>query len=245
MSTVFDQNTNTENNSNPNPPSSPDDLLKMIVNEKGEPKYKSVEDALKALSHAQTHIATLETEASTRSSEINELRTKAAQAEALEQVIERLQQNNPSPPVKTPPAGMSEAQTVEALEQIVAKRETARQMQANLDLVQSTLISKFGDENATRAAVAAKAAELGISTQDLAALSSKSPKAALAYFGLVDSKGTNQPVTPSSSSNMKTPADPPLERPKKSVLTGATSKEQKDFMLKVKEQVYKQHGVEV
>lgn len=244
---VFDPNANDTTNSAALISSDPiADKLAQIKNEQGQPKYDTPVKAIDALIHSQEHIKTLEQEAASRTTELQTLREKAAQAEALEDIVKRLQQQNGNPQEKTPPAGMSEAQTVDALEKIVQKRELARVATANLDVVQSTLISKFGDLVATQKAVAAKAAELGISTQDLAALSSKSPKAALAYFG-IDQLKTAQPTIPSQN----TPLQPngnitqPLERPKKSLLLGATSKEQAAFMKQVKDEVYKRMGVEV
>lgn len=245
MTDVFDQNTQTNTVAPANSDVFKDKLL-SIKGKDGQPKYDTVEKALDALTHAQTHIERLETENSQNRAEQEALRVRAAQADALEQVIERLQPNNRTQEQpKTPAAtGLSEQATIEALEQIISKRDQAKVMQDNLTAVQSTLIKKFGTEEGARTAVATKAAELGITTQELAALASKSPKAVLTYFG--ETQISVQPVTPSQTAPLSTPnTDEPLKPPQKSLLRGSTLREQTEYMKKVKDEIYKRHNIEV
>lgn len=233
---VFDQNTNKDL-----PPATIADKLKSIVNEKGEPKYDTPEKAIDALAHSQTHIARLEQEARTREAELATAREKAMQAEALEAVIERLKPTNqPEPPVTPQPSGLSEKATIQALEKIIEQRDQRAKAEANVKDVQNTLIAKFGDK--TRETVAAKAASLGMTTEELGALSSKNPQLVLSLFGEVQK--IVQPVTPSGiTTPMKPTEDEPLAPPTKSLLLGATSKEQKEYFMKVKAATRKRLGV--
>lgn len=242
---VFDQNgAEKDKEVAPVEPSPYADLLKTIVDENGKPKYDSIEKALAALPHSQNHIKQLESEAQARKTELEQIRARAAQADALEAVIERLQPNGTPVKIETPTnAGLSEEATIKQLEKVIEQREARKAAEENFKLVNNQLLAKFGGDPAkAKEAVASKAAELGISVQDLADLSSKSPKAALAYFG--ETPRTVQPVTPSS----QTPITPPnndegLKPPAKSLLLGATSRDQRDYMKKIKEEVYKKHGI--
>jgi hypothetical protein len=220
------------------------DKLKVLVNKDGKPKYENADKAIDALIHSQAHIERLEAEAADRNRELEETRIKAAQAEALEAVIERLKPGTP-PEVKTTPStnGLSEEATIKELEKIIERREVAKVAQANFDSVNAQLLAKFGSPEAAKIAVAQKAAELGLTTQELGALSSKSPKAVLSYFG--ETPRTVQPTTPTSTTPL-TPINTiePPKAPKKSLLLGATSKEQRAFMAEIKKDVYKKHGIE-
>lgn len=243
---VFDQKTEITTQVAPPPSADPiNDKLKVLVNKEGKPKYENAEKAIDALIHSQAHIERLEAEAADRNRELEEIRIKAAQAEALEAVIERLKPNAQAPEQKQTPssAGLSEEATIAQLEKLIEKRDATKVAQANFDAVNAQLLDKFKSPEAAKAAVAAKATELGITTSDLATLSMKSPKAVLAYFG--ETPRTIQPTTPSSSTTLSPPnTDEPVKPPVKSVLMGATSKEQKAHLLAHKEAVYKRHGIE-
>lgn len=248
---VFDQNTSdTNNNNNVATNLSPDplaDKLMSITNKDGKPKYDSVEKALEALVHSQTHIERLEAEAQERTAELERARVKAAEAEALEAVIDRLKPNDPPVEKQTPSnAGLSGEATIEQLESIIEKglqkREAVKKAQDNFKVVNDTLLAKFGgDLEKTKEAVARKAVDLGLTTADLAALSSKSPAAVLAYFGEAMPRGNI--TVPSNNNPSHLPREDELKRPEKSLLLGAKSGEQVAFMKKIKEQVYKDWDV--
>lgn len=246
---VFDQNT-LKTTTTVAPIGSPDvlaDKLKSIVNKDGQPKYNDIEKALDALVHSQTHIERLEAEAAERNAELEKVRTRAAEAEALETIIERLRPTNPEEKKTTSTTGTSEAATVAQLEEVIERglqrREAMKQAQDNLKLVNDTLLAKFGgDMNKTKEAVAAKAQELGLSPANLAALSSQSPAAVLAYFG--ETAGRASPTVSSSTTLLSPPSnDDELKRPEKSLLLGAKTKDQKAFMAEIRKQVYKKHGI--
>jgi hypothetical protein len=231
-------------NSNPaHSSASPEDLLLTIKNESGEPKYKTVQDALNALAHSQAFIPTLMTEKKTLEQELATLREQASKAASIEEVLAKLTANNDKKPDEvTPPAsGLS----AEAVADLVRKELQAvsqnTQQKTNYDTVQNTLKQKFGEK--TKEAVASKAQELGTTPEQLGELAKSNPAMVLALFNSAKSSVT--PTTPSSVNLPRTPADTGLEPPKKSLLLGATSRDQKEYMQQVKAAVYKRHNVEV
>jgi hypothetical protein len=246
---VFDQNT-TSTNTTPIAPatSNPfEDKLKDIVNEQGQPKYKDVTSALDALKASQDHIKRLEDEAKVRSAEEQRLREEAAKAAALEEIVNRMANNtqgNQTNVGTTTNAGTSEEAIIKTLEKVLVQKEAQNKAQANMTSVQNALLAKFGEKTAE--VVAAKAAELGTSPQRLGALSSETPQAVLALFGLIGQQGSvSSPTTPSSTSMTAPRNDEPLKRPEKSLISGpgATDKNRKDMMAKIKDEVYKKYSV--
>ena len=224
----------------PKTPETPSDPLASILNENGEPKYKTVDDALKALAHSQAFIETLKTEKSTVESELNTLRESASKAATIEEVLKKLSAKDEpeAPKVETPPVGgLSEEAVAELVRSQLAGLESAKAQATNVEKVQNTLKQKFGEK--TVEVVRAKAQELGITPEKLGELSSSSPDLVLALFG---SKPSSAPTTGSVHIPNHTPQSE-LERPTKSLLIGASGKEQKEYMKKVKDEIYKKHGI--
>ncbi|MNI54583.1 hypothetical protein D3C73_1094820 [compost metagenome] len=113
--------------------------------------------------------------------------------------------------------------------------------QANQAQVEQALKAKFGDKTAD--VVKQRASELGLTPKALGELSSKSPQAVLALF---NTQGTHSPQPTRSSVNIPptlSPSAPPLERPAKSLLTGASTKEQMEYMAKIRQRVYDENGI--
>ncbi len=246
LTDVFDQNTSPNNVAPPvnNDPFA--DKLKTIVNDQGEPKYKDTQSALDALKASQDHIKRLEDEAKARQSEISNAVAEKARADALEEIVQRFSNSPPPSKVETPTKEVDETAIVKTLETLLAQRDAKTVAQSNVQAVTSALVAKFGDEEKTKAAVAAKAAELGLTPQRLGALSSENPKAVLAWFGVANTPAS-QPTTPSQS-----PLNPPkpntsVERPALSLISGpgATDRNRKEFMAGVKKEVYERLGVEL
>jgi hypothetical protein len=225
----------------PAPSSSPEDLLASIKNDAGEPKYKTIEDALKALANSQAFIPTLLNEKKSVEEELNKLREEAKKVSSIEEVLAKLTANtdNTPKPVDPPVSGLSPEAVAELVRKTLAEETFSKAAQENYNKVQSTLIGKFGDK--TQAEVARKAAELGTSPEKLGELARTAPAMVLALFN-----SPRSPVNPSSNSiNLPTnPQLPTLEAPTKSLLLGATSRDQKEYMLKVKEAVWKRHNIE-
>lgn len=226
--------------SNPSPVA-PEDLLLAIKNEAGEPKYKTVEDALKALANSQAFIPQLLSEKKTVEEELNKLREDAKKTKSIEEVLAKLTANtddNPKP-VDPPVSGLSPEAVAELVRKTLQEETSQKKALENYQTVQTTLIGKFGDK--TQAEVTKKAAELGTTPEKLGELARTAPAMVLALFN-----SSRSPVNPMTSSiNLPSnPQRPALEPPAKSLLLGATSRDQKEYMLKIKEEVYKRHNVE-
>lgn len=220
-----------------------EDLLAAIKNEAGEQKYKTVEEGIKALIASQAFIPTIIGEKKALETELEALRIKAGQAQSMEEVLRKLAAEKETLPiVSDPPAGTLSADKIaELVRKELANASASSEAQKNFETVQNSLKSKFGDK--TQAEVARKAAELGTTPEKLGELSRSSPAMVMALFNAAKAPG----FTPTTGSiHLPTnPNVPSLERPAKSLLLGATSREQKEFMMKVKEDVYRKHNVEV
>ena len=66
------------------------DLLKMVLNERGEPKYSTMEEAFKGLANAQQYIPQLKTELSAKEQELAQLREELAKRQSVEEVVSKL-----------------------------------------------------------------------------------------------------------------------------------------------------------
>lgn len=218
--------------------------LMEIKNEKGEPKYDSLEKAIEALSASQSYIPTLKTELEAKEAELAELKAKQESSESVEQIVEKLLQKNQTPaePITTgEPKGLDE----ESVAAIVRKEQERLAKQAEVDAnaskVTKILTEKYGDK--TKEEVAKKAVELGMTVEKLGELAMEAPDAVLRLFTIGDIKS---PAPSSSDVNtfsfLKAP-DTELEKPSKSLLSGASSKDQAAYMKQIKDEVYKKHGV--
>lgn len=220
------------------------DLLKDIRNESGEQKYDSLPKALEGLKNAQAYIPQLKTELQTKDAEIANLKAKLEQAGALEEVVSRLTASQQQPTGKEqPPAtnGLDEQAVMNLVKNVLQQSEQQKSAQSNIVKVQDALTAKFGDK--TVEALEAKAKELGTTRQQLGELASQNPALVLALFGTSVSTGV-KPTT--GSVTIPSSYQPPreeLKRPEKSLLSGATSKDQAEFMRKIKEDVYAKYGV--
>lgn len=220
------------------------DLLKSIHNEQGQPKYDSLPKALEGLAHAQQYIPQLKTELQSKEQELTTLREELAKRAAVEDVVTRLtaqqkdQQEQGTPPTSS---GLDEQAVLKLVQQALGQAKQQDQSVSNQAQVQQALSSKYGDKS--REVVEQKAKELGTTPAELGQLASRNPAMVLALFN-TSAQPNVRPTTGSvniPSSYM--PDRAPLERPAKSLLSGATSKDQKAYMQKIKEEVYAKHGI--
>lgn len=250
---VFNSNTPTEQTNpvenKPTEVTTPDvfvEKLMTITREDGTPKYESVTDALEALRHSQEHIKKLEAERKNEKEQLEYLKKKAEETETLKQTLERLsnkQMTEEKPNPATPASGgLSEEKVVELFEQMQTKKQQEAVALANLKAVSETLASKYGEK--AQEVVKTKAAELGMTLDELKAFSAQKPNAALALFGEAPKKAP----TPSTSSvhiPPNTSQNNVIERPKESLISGrgATDKNRIDLIKRIKEKVYAEHGL--
>lgn len=215
--------------------------LKDIKNESGEQKYDSVDKALEALKHSQNYIPELKSSLSERDQEIERLKEELSKRQAVEEVVGKLtasqgQQEN------TPQAnGLDEQAVLNLVQNYTKEQQTAQQLAANELSVSNKLSAQFGEK--TQEVVASKAKELGMSVEDLKNLSQKSPQAVLSLFGS-SAPAAGTPTTSSYQVQGK-PQDNELAPPEKSLLQGASTKDQVEYLRKIRERVYKKYDITV
>lgn len=243
-------------NDEPNPGANPDDkntgttsmedLLKNIVNENGEQKYKDIPTALKALQHSQQFIDTLKSEKHSAEQQLQTVKAELEKVGSVEDVVKKLFDDRPEP--KEPNAdpqqvtGLDENKAKELFSQLLEQRSQEERQAANLSTVTSKLSELYGDKAGEM--IKAKAQELGSTTEELKNLSANNPSLVLALF---DSKAVPPSKTPSNSAVIpphQPPEDDKLAPPETSLLRGASSKDLAAYWDRVRQDVYKRHNIE-
>jgi hypothetical protein len=219
-----------------------EDHLKQIKNETGEQKYDSVPKALEALQHSQSFIGQLKEESSAKDAELQALREEVAKRAAVEDVVSKFtatqeQQQQSNPQVQ----GLDEQKVAEIFNNLTAQQSAAQAAQSNEVKVNQALVQQFGDKAGE--AVQAKAAELGMSVQALQQLSQSSPNAALSLFQVAPTASPSV-TTGSYTIPASQPRETELKRPEKSLLRGASTNDQIEYLRQIRESVYKKHGVQ-
>jgi hypothetical protein len=148
-------------------PLADDNLLKLIVNEQGVPKYQSVNDALKALQASQEHIKRIEQENAS-------LREGAIKAKTTEELLATLKP-------KTEEKSTQPVEIESVVEKVLQQREQQNKEGENLKEVISTITQLYGEEKASQVFYD-KAQELGLSREEINKLAAKSPKLVIKLF---------------------------------------------------------------
>lgn len=159
-----------------------DQMLAMIVNDEGSPKYKSVDDALKGAAFAQAHIAKLE-------QELAELRNGQGNAKKIEDVLAALQAQKGTDQI---PSGegenkVSPTDIQEVVKNVMMDINNSAAREQNVKTVTNKFKELYGEKASET--LYGKANDLGMSREDINGLIAKNPVAALKLLG-VDSKNT-------------------------------------------------------
>lgn len=225
----------------PSPDSLFADQLAQIKNEKGEPKYKDPNTALEALRHSQEYIPQLKSENETLKEKIARLEAEAAERQRIEDQLERFasQRQEPAPQGE---AALTPEQVQQMLEQHLTQREQQSLAASNVKKAQEAIVSKYGEKAADE--IRRVSQELGMSPEDMESLAAKSPDAVIRMFSATPSRTTATP--PTSSYNV--PPTPSTEefdgKPKRSMLAGASSKEQMEYIRQMRKHTYKRLNIE-
>ena len=192
QTTIFNQNQNTQTPANNqvdpsnvnNAPNNPSlaDLLGSIKNERGEPKYKSVEEALKALQHSQDYIPTLKTTLEQKERELEDARKAAAKADELERTIQELTQNKSPANQPSQTQGRTEEQLADLIDRTLTKKQQESIRQENTKKVVSELQKTFGEQAEEK--FYARASELGMTKQEFNEFAARTPNAVLELMGI-------------------------------------------------------------
>lgn len=201
------------------------DLLNNVKNERGEPKYRDLSEALKGLQHAQAYIPELKQENATLKQQLMELNAKVEQFKTVEDTVLKLTATSQeSASTKT---GLDEQSVAEIINRTLTQKETQAAQKANLTKVTSALITKFG-ENAEKEFYG-KASELGMSIEQINTLASQSPQAVFKMLG-IDAPTTQTGVTLPTASSANTVAITPQQnsfigKNQNSIIIGATTED--------------------
>lgn len=171
----------------PSVPAIPQEVADLVGEGK---KYKTVDEALRSVPHAQTHIQKLETELA----EKNEALMKA---KSVEDLLEEIKNSGLTPPVPAPQGQTTQnidiTKTVnEVVSQRLAAESAARIAQHNTNYVISAFQAKFGEKSEEEYIKLAN--ESGLPIQALNKLAAQSPNAVLKLAGL--SETTKNVSTP-------------------------------------------------
>ena len=219
-----------------------EDQLKAIINEDGTQKYKDVETAIASLGASQEYIKKLEAEAREREEKATELAKKAAEATALEEIVEKLRQPNPEPNGQTTVTnGLDEESAKQLFNNLLQENSTNQTREQNLQQVNDQLVSKYGEKAAD--VVAEKAKELGVTVQDLMEQSRKAPKSVLAYFGELPKAS----ATPTTSNTLGVPQPRVVNNDElfEGILTKPNQTQNMvEAMRAIRKEVYDKYGIE-
>lgn len=239
---VFD---NPEGNNNPAPAENNDNysaMLASIKNERGEQKYKNIEEALKALQSSQEYIPKLHQEIDNLKSQKNTLEEQYEKALSISEKIDLLLEERdrsgapfddnggepPPPEPKEPPAqnNLNTDELYRDFRQRMRNEEASLVQQRNFEEVNRALSQMYGDK--AYEFIANKSTEYGMSVEQMKQLASTNPKAALSLLGVSGKKEMN--ISNSyNSSNFKTTEDNEIRRNQKSLIGGTTADINNEF----------------
>lgn len=212
------------------------DQLAAIKKEDGTQKYDTPEKALEALNHSQQYIPQLKSQVDTQAEEITKLTAKLEAMKSVEDIITQqtpTQVNEPTSPA------LGQEDIMATVTKMFQERSAQDAQVSNQSQVNNALTQKFGDN--AQAEVINKAKQLGMKPSELGALSKSNPAMVLALFG--EKVGTTSTNTNSYNISPTPNAVEPVKAPTKSVLSGATAKEQAAHMAEIKAEVYRKHNI--
>lgn len=199
-------------------------LLGNIKNERGEPKYKTVAEALNALKHSQEFIPTLKNSNQELEQKLNEAMEKLQRVSELERTVNELTQRTAQAPNQ--PAGMSQEQVAELVNRTLTTAQRQAVEKQNVDTVTSAVKEAFGDK--AEEVFYGKAQEIGLSREEFNALAAKTPKAVLDLLGVGKTQTQRSSSPTINTDGFQTSQVSFLGRNTKTVLLGASSHEVKE-----------------
>lgn len=215
-----------------------------IKNEKGEPKYDSLEKAIGALEASQAFIPQLKDENERLKQELEAYKAEISKRQSVEEVIERFTTSRqPQEPAHTSeaPKGLDEAAVQEMLQRTLTEREKTALASQNVTAVRNALVTKYGDK--AQEVVAAKAAELGMTMDSINSLAASSPQAVLSWFQASTPSSTGAPAR--STVNLpEHPEQHGIKKPAVSLVRGGASQQDvMDYMAQIRKEVYRKNDI--
>lgn len=158
------------------------DLLGMIRNETGAPKYKSVPEALNGLAHAQTFIEQLKAEKAESDRKLAEALNVANKTEALESTVQELLRKQAEASGSTGQQALTAEQIAELVNQTLTANDTKKTATQNINEVIAKTQQQFGQHAEAKYLEAAQ--ELGLTVKEMNDLAAKNPKLVLKALGV-------------------------------------------------------------
>ena len=233
------------NPQNPNTPDPVATMLQSIKNEKGEPKYKTLDDALKALQHSQAYIPTLSDEKRRLEQELEQARLQASKVSELESTVAKLLNAQASTPTSAT-ASVDPTVIEELVNRSITKARSQESAAQNTNLVIQTVASKFGDK--AEEVFYGKATELGMSKAEFNQLAATRPKAVLSLLGIQDTVVPNQnsrqstQVTALNTTGVTPILDTYIGNNKDPVIIGATTQQVREESARARKMVDELHA---
>lgn len=176
--------------SNPQPTLTlPPEVVEFVGDGK---KYRSVEDALKAVPHAQKHIQTLE-------QELAQLREEVTKRKTAAELLDEFKSGLPQTTEATPQVEFDPDKITQIVTQAIEQRDVQKTAQINVKEVTTAFTSKFGDKAEEMYNKVAN--DSGLSVEMLNRLAKTSPQAVLRLAG-IDSK--QEPIPGKITSSIRT-----------------------------------------
>lgn len=193
------------------------DLLKTIVNENGEPKYKTAEEALKATAHAQDHIKNLE-------AELAELRNKGNASDKLDELLEAVQSQSKGSGQGADEGAstMKPEDVLKIVQEHLKDSKAAETRENNISTVTKVFRDRYGKDASEK--LYGKAEDLGFTKDEINRMIATNPKAALNTLGEAQPKNkATDPVGGQGSVATANFQGSPKQAPK-SIMGPTTSK---------------------
>ncbi len=190
-----------------------DTYLGLILNEEGEQKYATAEEALKGSVHAQAHIGKLE-------SELKELREAHSESASIEKVLEALNKKADDKSGEQTPAGISAEDVAAQVETLLVKRDTETTTKTNIATVTGVFKKLYGEKASET--MYGKANDLGLSQDEINSMIATNPTATLKILGIGDVKASiSDPVVDGGGHVLDLSDGKPTEKP--ATIMGATN----------------------
>lgn len=175
-------------------------------------KYQSVEDALKSVPHAQSHIQKLE-------DEMKQMREELSKRKTAEELLDEIKSQGF--PEKTSPATLDTDALSKVVENALSAREAQKKAAQNIDSVVNAFNEKFGEKGPEQYKLLAQ--ESGLPLEYLNKLAATSPQAVMKLAGLESKQPT--PGRTTSSINTTSMSSQPSTGSIKVKMVGSSTKE--------------------
>lgn len=212
--TIFDGATPPSDAATPPAVALPTEVAELVGEGK---KYRTAEDALKALPHAQGHIKTLEEEA-------KQLREELAKRKAAEELLEEFKASGVLGGNRQEPAATPNIDVEQVVASVLAKKEAATTAQKNISTIVSTFTEAFGDKTKGEEMYNKVAEESGLSIAALNQLAATSPEAVMRLAGITKKQET-LPGRVQGTINAETFGDKPNTELSARLKPGASTKD--------------------